>query len=87
MGFSCVLLFIFLMKNIVIQNGDMVSRPGDSGSLWIDDANRAIALNFAGTSDGSIATANRFSVVMDTLNIDLAGRHPLQSPWPLSPRL
>lgn len=59
-------------NQIHIQNGGMVSRPGDSGSLWIDDANRAIALNFAGTSDGSIATANRFSVVMETLNIDLA---------------
>lgn len=58
-------------NQILLQDGDMVSLPGDSGSLWIDDANRAIGLNFAGNQNGTLGIANRFTAVMDALNIDL----------------
>jgi hypothetical protein len=59
-------------NQIQISDGNQVSRPGDSGSLWIDDSNRAIALNFAGSVDGTLGTANPFSAVLQALNIDLA---------------
>lgn len=55
-------------NQVIIENGSQVSRPGDSGSIWIDDSNNAVGLNFAGS--GSRGVANPMPVVLATLNIN-----------------
>jgi hypothetical protein len=57
-------------NQIVIEDGDQVSRRGDSGSIWIDNSNRIIGLNFAGS--GTRGIANPISAVLQTLNIHLS---------------
>jgi hypothetical protein len=54
----------------LIIEGNNASLPGDSGSLWVDDDNNAIGLNFAG-SDGGQAIANRINTVLTELDINL----------------
>jgi len=57
-------------NQILIENG-VVSRRGDSGSVWINDSNQVIGLHFAGSTDGSLAIANRISSVLQALDINL----------------
>jgi hypothetical protein len=52
---------------LVIEDSNP-SLPGDSGSLWVDDANRVIGLNFAGSSGRAIA--NRIRSVIQALDIN-----------------
>lgn len=59
------------LVNQIFIEGTNVSLPGDSGSVWIDDQQQAIGLNFAGNDDGTMAAANQFSVVVSTLNFNL----------------
>jgi len=57
-------------NQIVIQRDDgiTVSLPGDSGSVWIDPANRAVGLHFAG-GPATLAVANPIAAVLSALNI------------------
>ena len=59
------------VNQLAIQNGDQVSRPGDSGSIWVDDEGNAVGLNFAGTSDGKLGNANPILSVLAALDLDL----------------
>ncbi len=59
-----------LINQLVIE-GDNASKPGDSGSLWMDDQNMAIGLNFAGQEGGGTAFANKFKSVLSAMNINL----------------
>lgn len=53
----------------------MFSAPGDSGSLIVtqDDCPLAVALLFAGTSDGSITFANPITEVLSRLSVSMVG--------------
>jgi hypothetical protein len=62
----------------VVLEGDDASRPGDSGSAWLNGANEMIALNFAGGDSGRRATANPVTAVVDALQIVIAPGVPLQ---------
>jgi len=55
-------------NQVIIENGSQVSRPGDSGSIWIDDSNNAVGLNFAGSGD--MGVANPMPAVLAALNIN-----------------
>jgi len=57
-------------RNQLIIEGTDASLPGDSGSLWVDDAGRAVGLNFAG-SGGKRAIANRIDAVLVELDVNL----------------
>lgn len=46
-----------------------LSEPGDSGSLILDNDNKAVALLFAGSS--VITVGNKFKKVLDTMNLEL----------------
>ena len=48
---------------------DMLSKPGDSGSIVLDENNRAVGLLFAGSNNMTLF--NRFSRVMDLLDVTL----------------
>jgi endonuclease G, mitochondrial len=54
--------------------GGEVSRPGDSGSWWLEQGTRrAVGLHFAGGNDPETALALRMSHVLEALNVRLAG--------------
>ena len=53
---------------LVIEDTDP-SLPGDSGSLWLDPANRVVGLNFAGSP--GLAVANPIAAVLAALGVDL----------------
>jgi hypothetical protein len=53
---------------LVIENTDP-SLPGDSGSLWLDQANRVVGLNFAGSP--GLAVANPIAAVLAALGVHL----------------
>jgi len=55
-------------NQIVIESGSSVSERGDSGSIWLDDSNRAVGLSFAGEGR---AIANPMNAVLAALNINL----------------
>jgi hypothetical protein len=55
-------------NQIVIEDGTPSAR-GDSGSLWIDQSNRVIGLNFAGSARRAVA--NPIAAVIDALDIDM----------------
>ena len=57
------------VDQIVIE-GNNISIPGDSGSVWINDANEVIGLNFAGSSTRAIA--NHIGAVFAELDINLS---------------
>ncbi len=57
-------------NQLVIENGNQVSRPGDSGSIWVDDQARAVGLNFAGSRDGKRGNANPIFSVLAALDIN-----------------
>jgi endonuclease G len=51
-----------------------VSRPGDSGSCWLDSQTmQAVGLHFAGSDFPERALALDMQSVLDALNVDLAG--------------
>jgi hypothetical protein len=54
---------------IIIEDG-LLSAPGDSGSVWVDDADRAVALLFAGSD--VLAAANPLRRVFLELKCNLA---------------
>jgi hypothetical protein len=54
---------------IVIEGVSEVSVPGDSGSVWVDNANQVLGLNFAGSRKRAIA--NHIEAVMTALDINL----------------
>lgn len=54
---------------ITNANGQRVSAGGDSGSLFVDDENHAVALLFAGSDTATIA--NPIAAVMAALKVDL----------------
>lgn len=56
--------------NQLVIEGTNASLPGDSGSLWLDESNMAVGLNFAGDGSGSMANANPISAVVAALNIN-----------------
>jgi len=58
-------------NQLVIEGDVAVSLAGDSGSVWLDGANRVVGLNFAGDDDGKQANANPIGAVLDALNINL----------------
>jgi len=58
-------------NQILIEDGNQISRKGDSGSVWIDDSNRVVGLNFAGSLSGDLGIANPISAVLQALNINL----------------
>jgi len=51
---------------LVIEDTDP-SLPGDSGSLWLDTANRVVGLNFAGSA--GLAVANPIAAVLAALGV------------------
>lgn len=53
---------------IVIEGVVEVSLPGDSGSVWVDNANQVVGLNFAGSTR---AIANHIDAVLAALDINL----------------
>ena len=57
-------------RQIVIE-GDAVSLPGDSGSVWVNERNEVIGLNFAGGSSGDRADANPIADVIADLGIQV----------------
>lgn len=65
-------------NQLSIGGGGAVSLPGDSGSLWVDDEMRAVGLNFAGSDDGTVATANPIEFVIDALQINFGPGVTLQ---------
>jgi hypothetical protein len=56
---------------LVIEGDVAISLAGDSGSVWVDDSNRVVGLNFAGDDDGKQAIANPIGAVLEALNINL----------------
>ena len=56
---------------LVIEGDVAISLSGDSGSVWVDNSNRVVGLNFAGDDDGKQAIANPIGAVLDALNINL----------------
>jgi endonuclease G len=58
--------------------GAVVVLPGDSGSVWVDSAQRPVALTFAGTSSGTRCTANPMPAVVEALDIQFGPGTTLQ---------
>lgn len=54
---------------IVLEGTGPISIPGDSGSVWLNEANEVIGLNFAGSSTRAIA--NNIDAVLAALDINL----------------
>jgi hypothetical protein len=67
-----------LRNQLIIKNGNQVSLPGDSGSLWVDDDLRAVGLNFAGQDDGTLGIANPIGFVIEALEINFGPGVTLQ---------
>src|SRR5262249_10216504 len=57
------------VNQIVIEGNGPESIPGDSGSVWVDDNNLVIGLNFAGSDNRAIA--NHIDEVLAALDINL----------------
>jgi hypothetical protein len=53
----------------IVIDGDNISIPGDSGSVWVDDATHVVGLNFAGSAVHAIA--NHIDAVLEQLDINL----------------
>jgi hypothetical protein len=54
----------------IVIDGNNISIPGDSGSVWVNDANEVVGLNFAGSSIRAIA--NHIHAVFAELDINLS---------------
>lgn len=64
-------------QQIVIE-GDGISLPGDSGSVWLNSRNEVIGLNFAGNEAGTRADANPIDAVIEELGFVITPGMPLQ---------
>jgi hypothetical protein len=64
-------------RHQLILEGDDASRPGDSGSAWINRRNDVIGLNFAGGDSGHRADANPIAAVVEALAIVITPGVPL----------
>jgi hypothetical protein len=59
-------------NQIVVEADEKIGDRGDSGSIWIDDANRVVGLLFTGeVPSGERMYANPISAVLQALNINL----------------
>ena len=59
---------------IIIESRKPFIKPGDSGSLLVDDPGReAVGLLFAGNQNGKLAVANEIDNVLAAFNITIAG--------------
>ncbi|MDD9265508.1 hypothetical protein ACFPES_00535 [Paenibacillus sp. GCM10023248] len=59
--------------NQITISGTNIDRSGDSGGVWLRKSDHfAAALNFAGTSDGSISTSTPIATVMNTFGLRVA---------------
>ena len=69
-----------MRDQLSIQNdaGAVVVLPGDSGSVWVDSAQRPVALTFAGNSSGTRCTATAMPVVVAALDIQFGPGTTLQ---------
>ena len=54
----------------IVIDGNNISIPGDSGSVWVNSANEVVGLNFAGSSKRAIA--NHIDRVFAELDINLS---------------
>jgi hypothetical protein len=60
-----------------------VSRPGDSGSFWLErGTRRAVALHFAGSNAPERGLAMAMEQVLDALDVSLAPLHDVPAPAP-----
>ncbi len=60
-------------NNQITVAGTNIDQPGDSGGVWLRKRDHfAAALNFAGTSDGSISTSTPIATVMNTFGLRVA---------------
>ena len=64
-------------RHQLVIEGDDASRPGDSGSAWINARNELIGLNFAGGNSGRRAIANPIAAVVGALGIVVTPGVPL----------
>jgi hypothetical protein len=64
--------------SIESDSGAVVVLPGDSGSVWVDSAQRPVALTFAGNSSGTRCTATAMPVVVAALDIQFGPGTTLQ---------
>ena len=60
------------------DSGAVVVLPGDSGSVWVDSAQRPVALTFAGNSSGARCTATPMPRVAEALDITFGPGTTLQ---------
>lgn len=69
-----------MRDQLSIQNdaGAVVVLPGDSGSVWVDSAQRPVALTFAGNGSGTRCTATAMPVVVAALDIQFGPGTTLQ---------
>jgi hypothetical protein len=56
-------------NQVVIEGAGEISVPGDSGSVWVDDDNKVVGLNFAGSTKRAIA--NHIDAVLRALDVNL----------------
>jgi endonuclease G, mitochondrial len=71
-GYSGVQRLIRQVVTIDPVAGGEVSRPGDSGSVWLENANRgAVGLHFAGSDAPERALAIDFASVLAALDVEL----------------
>lgn len=71
-GYSGVQRLIRQVVTIDPLAGGEVSRPGDSGSVWLENTKReAVGLHFAGSDAPERALAIDFAAVLAALNVDL----------------
>jgi hypothetical protein len=64
--------------SIESDSGGVVVLPGDSGSVWVDSAQRAVALTFAGNDPGTRCTATAMPTVVAALGIQFGPGTTLQ---------
>jgi hypothetical protein len=71
-GYSGVQRLIRQVVTIDPLQGGEVSRPGDSGSVWLENANReAVGLHFAGSDVPERALAIDFAAALTALDVEL----------------
>ena len=59
-------------RDQIVIEGVRASLGGDSGSVWVDNANQVVGLNFAGsTQNPNLGIANHIEAVMTALDINL----------------
>jgi hypothetical protein len=61
------------VEQIFVEGDEPVAKAGDSGSVWVDSQNRAVAMAIGGPSEEPYdhCYANRFTTVLQQLNVNL----------------